>query len=90
MPKRKTVTPEEVAKRESIALEFSTFRENYKFTQKMLAETLKSIDTDKSRKCPGISRRTIQMIEGGVVTPHDHTLKLFSELKARHEKNKGR
>jgi hypothetical protein len=28
------------------------------------------------------------MIENAEVTPHQHTLELFAELKRRHEKNK--
>jgi transcriptional regulator with XRE-family HTH domain len=88
MPPRTKVTPEEIEAREKRALEWAEFRQTYKFTQTMLADTLKSIDVRKTGKCKGISRRTVQQIEGALISPHAHTLELFAELKSRHEKNK--
>ena len=85
---RVNITPEEVEEREKRAVEWSTFRMERGFTQTLLANTLKSIDTRKTGKRIGISRRTVQQIEGGLISPHQHTLELFAELKSRHEKNK--
>lgn len=85
---RKTITPEEVEAREKRAVEWSEFRISRGFTQAMLADTLRAIDTRTTGKCKGISRRTIQQIEGGVISPHQHTLDLFNELKSRHQRNK--
>lgn len=53
--------------------EWRTFRTRYLFSQKKLAEVL------------GISRRTVQEIEAGRITPHMETLRLFSRLKAKYE-----
>ena len=89
MPRNKP-TEDELKERIARAQEWGQFREKYKFTQKMLADTLKSIDTDKTGKCPGVSRRTIQMVEAGLIKPHQHTIDLFAELKRRHESNKDR
>jgi transcriptional regulator with XRE-family HTH domain len=82
---KRSVSGEEQKERAKRAKEWSSFRESRGFTQKMLADTLKAIDTEKGRKCVGVSRRTIQQIEGGIISPHAHTLALFAELKSRHE-----
>jgi DNA-binding XRE family transcriptional regulator len=89
MPKSKP-TEDELEERIARAQEWGQFRQEFGFTQKSLADTLKSIDTDKTGKLPGVSRRTIQMIEAGLIKPHAHTLALFEELKRRHERNKDR
>lgn len=83
-------TEDELEERIARAQEWGQFRQEFGFTQKSLADTLKSIDTDKTEKLPGVSRRTIQMIEAGLIKPHAHTLALFEELKCRHERNKDR
>jgi DNA-binding XRE family transcriptional regulator len=83
-------TEDELEERIARAQEWGQFRQEFGFTQKSLADTLKSIDTDKTGKLPGVSRRTIQMIEAGLIKPHAHTLALFEELKRRHERNKDR
>jgi DNA-binding XRE family transcriptional regulator len=55
--------------------EWIEFRRKYLFTQKRLAEVL------------GISRRTVQMIEGErVERPHPDTLRAFLTLKIKHER----
>jgi DNA-binding XRE family transcriptional regulator len=79
MPGRKR-TEEEIAEREGLALEFKTFRRDFKFSQKKLADTLEH----------GACRRTIQMIEAGKVNPNPDTLKRFRELMRKHKANKGR
>jgi DNA-binding XRE family transcriptional regulator len=89
MPKSKP-TEDELEERIARAQEWGKFRQEFGFTQKSLADTLKSIDTDKTVKYPGISRRTIQMVEAGLIKPHKHTLDLFEELKRRHVSNKDR
>ncbi len=89
MPRNKP-TEDEMKERIARAIEWQNFRTEFGFTQKALADTLKSIDQDKTCKLPGISRRTVQMIEAGLIKPHAHTLALFEELKHRHESNKDR
>ena len=85
---KRTITEEDRDIRIKRAQEWQDFREKYKFSQKMLADTLKSIDVEKPGKRPGVSRRTIQAIEAALITPHQHTLDLFNELKSRHERNR--
>lgn len=53
--------------------EWCAFRTQYLFSQKKLAEVL------------GISRRTVQQIEAGRISPHQETLRLFSRLKEKYE-----
>lgn len=74
---RPKTTPEDIEKRKKIAKEWADFRYGHLFTQKKLAEIL------------GISRRTVQMIEAGQVTPHGNTAKQFTDLVDRHRANKG-
>ena len=85
---RAKVTPEDIEARDRRAIEWSEFRLSHGFTQSMLADTLRSIDTRQGGKCKGISRRTVQQIEAGMISPHKHTLDLFADLKSRHIKNK--
>ena len=90
MPKSEP-TQEELKQRTERALEWASFRLQYNFTQKMLAQTLTAIDTDKTGRRRGVSRRTIQQIEGrAMAKPHDRTLALFAELKKRYAQNKGK
>ena len=68
--------PVESAKvRKERANEWKRFRQDYLFTQRRLAGIV------------GISRRTIQQIEGAKITPHNDTLRLFAAFKKRHEEN---
>lgn len=75
MPRRKP-TPEDIEQRRIRAKQWVDFRFKYLFTQAKLADIL------------DISRRTIQMIEGGLVTPHPRTLCLFDALVARQKSGK--
>lgn len=59
--------------REVLASEMVDFRKNNIFTQKRLAEILV------------LSRRTIQMIEAGLITPHPSTITAFRELVAKYK-----
>jgi DNA-binding XRE family transcriptional regulator len=69
-------TEEDLEMRGKRAVEWRVFMKNYLFTESRLAETL------------GISRRTVQMIKAGKVSPNLNTLKLFESLKAKY--NRGR
>jgi len=79
MPGRKR-TEEELAEREGLAQEFKTFRQDFKFSQKKLVETIGQ----------GLCRRTLQMIEAAKVNPNPETLKRFRELARRHKAGKER
>jgi DNA-binding XRE family transcriptional regulator len=54
------------------ALDWQSFREANKLSQRFLAEII------------GISRRTIQCIEAGLVTPHQTTIQKFEELRQKY------
>lgn len=71
MPRPKP-TEEDKEKRIIRAKEWIDFRFNNLFTQRKLAETL------------GVSRRTVQMVEAGLVTPHPRTIRLFEALVSRY------
>jgi DNA-binding XRE family transcriptional regulator len=73
-------TAEELAAREGLAQEFKTFRQDFKFSQKKLVDTIGQ----------GLCRRTLQMIEAGGVNPNPETLKKFRNLVKKHKTNKGR
>lgn len=75
MPKPKP-TEEELELREKRRMEWRSFRLRFLFTQAKLAEIL------------GVSRRTVQSVEAGRVTPATSTLRMFLALKARHEGGK--
>jgi len=63
-------TPQErKQERDRLAKECLDFRKKYLFSQVKLAEAL------------GISRRTIQMIEGGLTLPHMSTRSKFRDLQ---------
>lgn len=64
----------ELQQREDRALEWLQFRKENMFTQQRLAEIL------------GISRRTVQMVENGKITPHNNTVRLFNALRTRYQK----
>jgi DNA-binding XRE family transcriptional regulator len=70
MPRRKP-NAKDLAAREVLAEEMKSFRRDNLFNQKKLAEVLE------------LSRRTIQMIEGGSITPHPGTIKAFKDLAAK-------
>jgi DNA-binding XRE family transcriptional regulator len=71
MPRLKP-TEEDLKEREDRRLEWKKFRKDRLFTQSKLAEVL------------GLSRRTVQLIEAGKVSPFPETLRKFQALKARH------
>jgi DNA-binding XRE family transcriptional regulator len=73
MRKPKPIEEKEQARQER-ATEWRDFMKNHLFTEKRLAETI------------GISRRTVQMVRAGKVTPHDNTLRLFVALKAKYDR----
>ena len=73
MRKAKPIEEKQQA-REERAKEWRDFMKNNLFTEKRLAETI------------GISRRTVQMVRAGNVTPHDNTLRIFGALKAKYDR----
>jgi transcriptional regulator with XRE-family HTH domain len=72
MPRLKP-SEEDLQERESRKQEWRRFRKENLLTQIRLAEVL------------GISRRTVQLIEAGRVTPFPGTLRKFLALKAKYE-----
>lgn len=63
-------TPEMLAR----AIEWQRFRTDNKLSQKFLAEII------------GVSRRTVQNIEAGILAaPHKSTLDAFEKLRAKYE-----
>ncbi len=75
MPRRKP-NAKDLEAREVLAREMKDFRRDNLFTQKRLAEVLE------------LSRRTIQMVEIGAITPHPATIQAFRDLAAKHKKAK--
>jgi DNA-binding XRE family transcriptional regulator len=61
--------------RKKRAEDWVIFRRNNLFTQKRLAAVI------------GVSRRTVQQIEGGHVEPHPQTLRRFAVFKKKCEAN---
>jgi DNA-binding XRE family transcriptional regulator len=61
----------DLKQRRKRANDWKLFRRNNLFTQKRLAEVI------------GVSRRTIQQIEGGHITPRDVTLRRFAVFKQK-------
>lgn len=57
------------------AQEWKLFRRTNRFTQRRLAEVV------------GVCRRTIQLIEGGHITPHTLTLRRFAVFKEKCKAN---
>jgi DNA-binding XRE family transcriptional regulator len=68
MPKA-SATQEELDERAIRQREWRTFRREFPLTQSELAERL------------GVSRRTVQAVEAGAVTPHPRTLRRFIAIK---------
>ena len=73
---RPKATPQDIRERKVRARVWREFRRIHLFTQSRLAETV------------GISRRTVQQIEGGRITPYAETLRLFEVIKKKHERKR--
>jgi DNA-binding XRE family transcriptional regulator len=67
--------PENQRQRNQRAEDWKMFRSNNLLTQKRLAAII------------GVSRRTIQQIEGGYITPQTLTLKRFAILRSKYDAN---
>ena len=74
MPRPKP-TKQDLEDRVTRAKEWREWMKANLFTEKKLADVT------------GISRRTIQMIKAGKVTPHFNTLRTFSALQSKYEAN---
>jgi len=61
--------------REQRGEDWKIFRKNSLLTQRQLAKQV------------GISRRTIQLVEGGYITPHHKTLRRFLLFKSKYDGN---
>jgi DNA-binding XRE family transcriptional regulator len=72
MPRPKP-TSRALYERKDRAQEWKVFRRNNLLTQKRLAHIM------------GVSRRTIQLVEGAYITPHPKTLRLFSQFKNKYD-----
>ena len=72
MPRRKP-SARDLEAREVLAEEMKNVRRDNLLNQKELADIL------------DLSRRTIQMIESGSITPHPATLAAFRNLVAKHK-----
>lgn len=79
MPRPKP-TPEDLKERKLRAKEWITFRKTFVLTQRALADLM----ADPGEKGAGC-RRTIQMIEKGLISPHKGTLTRFALVKNRIE-----
>jgi hypothetical protein len=79
MPRPKP-TAEDLKERKVRAKEWKTFRREYKITQRALAD-LMADPGDEGAGC----RRTIQMIEAGLISPHKSTLTRFALVKNKIE-----
>lgn len=66
---------ESLKQRQKRASDWKRFRRNNLFTQKRLAEII------------GVSRRTIQQIEGGHITPQPLTLSRFAVFRKKYDHN---
>jgi hypothetical protein len=73
MPRPKP-TKEDFKEREQLAIEVRLFAKENLFTEIKLAEVL------------GISRRTLQMIKAGNVSPHPSTLRKWKALSEKYNK----
>ena len=65
----------DLKQREETAQNWKLFRQNNFLTQRRLASIL------------GISRRTVQQIEGAYITPHPDTLHGFIVLRKKYDRN---
>lgn len=79
MPRPKP-TAEDLKARKILAKEFKTFRREFKITQRALADLMAGPGQEGSG-----CRRTIQMIEKGLISPHRATLTRFAIVKNRIE-----
>ena len=83
MPSKPRATTEseiedaDLKRRKKLANDWKMFRRNNLFTQQQLAEVI------------GVCRRTIQLIEGGYVTPHPQTLRRFAVFRQKCKANEG-
>lgn len=77
MPRPKP-TDADIEEREERASRVKKFMKDFLFSEVRLAETI------------GVSRRTIQMIKAGKVTPHPDTQRKINTIMKRHENNRDR
>lgn len=75
MPRPKP-TEDDLNERQTRRQEWARFRKEFLFTQVKLADILE------------ISRRTVQFIEAGELTPLPSTLRKFNALKAKYQQEK--
>ena len=75
MPRPKP-TDDDLRERAERAAALTKFMKDNKFTEVKLAESL------------GVSRRTIQMMKAGNVTPHESTLRRLAGLVAKYKRTK--
>jgi predicted XRE-type DNA-binding protein len=66
-------TEEDLKERQKLSQEIKDFMKNNKFTEKRLGDIC------------GISRRSVQMIKAGAVTPHPGTLHKIETLFSRYK-----
>jgi DNA-binding XRE family transcriptional regulator len=76
MPPRKP-SDDALKEREKLAQELRIFMQNNKFTEKKFGEIV------------GISRRTVQMIKAGAISPHESTLEKMNTLFTKY-RNEGK
>jgi DNA-binding XRE family transcriptional regulator len=74
-PKAEPTGAVDLRQRKKRANDWKLFRRNNFFTQKQLAEVI------------GVSRRTIQQVEGAHITPRDLTLRRFAVFKQKCKAN---
>lgn len=75
MPRRKP-DEDDLKARVVLAAEMVAFRKDNLFTQKKLADIL------------GLSRRTIQMAEAALISPHPATMQAWNNLKHKYREAK--
>ena len=80
MPRPKP-NAEDLKARKALAKEWKSFRRDFKITQRALADLMREPGDDSPAGC----RRTIQMIEAGLISPHKSTLLRFQIVKNRYE-----
>ena len=73
MPRPKP-TDDDLKEREERSTQIRLFLKNFKFTEVKLAEIL------------GISRRSVQMMKAGRVSPHHDTIKAWESLRAKYQR----
>ncbi len=67
-------TDDDLKEREERSTQIRLFLKNFKFTEVKLAEIL------------GISRRSVQMMKAGRVSPHPNTIKAWESLRAKYQR----